>query len=91
MDFRIEAFLMDVLLLEGENSNVVRDGVRRRLTECEKQFRDAKPDKRMNAQSCRTLCRMRVLEEIRRRKGTQGAEHLTLVLDVIEHVRHVSQ
>ena len=27
MDFRIEAFLMDVLLLEGENSNVVRDGV----------------------------------------------------------------
>jgi hypothetical protein len=63
---------------------------RRRLAECEKQFRDAKPDKRMNAQSCRTLCRMRVLEEIRRRKGKQGAEHLKLVLDVIEHVRHLA-
>jgi hypothetical protein len=59
MDYRIEAFLMDVLLLEGENANVVREGVRRRLTECEKQFRDAEPGKRMKdkaAQSCRALC-----------------------------------
>jgi hypothetical protein len=44
MDFRIEAFLMDVLLLEGESSNAVRE--RRRLIECE-QFRDAEPNKRV--------------------------------------------
>ena len=43
--YRIEDFLMDVL--EGENSNAVREGVRRRLAECEKQFCDAEPDKRM--------------------------------------------
>lgn len=93
MDFRIEAFLMDVLLLEGENSNVVREGVHRRLTDCEKQFRDAEPDKRMKAkaaQSCRALCRTRVLEEISHRKGTRAGEYLKLVLNVIEHDRHVS-
>jgi hypothetical protein len=76
MDYRIEAFLMDVLLLEGENSNLVRGGVRRRLAECGKKFRDAEPDKRMKdkaAQSCRALCRTRVLEEIPRRKGTRAA------------------
>jgi hypothetical protein len=80
-------------MLEGENANVVREGVRRRLTECEKQFRDAEPDKRMKdkaAQSCRALCRTRVLEEIPRRRGTRTAEHLKLVLDVIERDRHVS-
>ena len=80
-------------MLEGENANVVREGVRRRLTECEKQFRDAEPGKRMKdkaAQSCRALCRTRVLEEIPRRRGTRTAEHLKLVLDVIEHDRHVS-
>ncbi len=94
MDYRIEAFLMDVLLLEGENSKVVHEGVRRRIAEREKQFRDAEPDERMRAkvaQSCRALCRMRVLEEISRRKGTLAAEHLKLVLDAIGHDRHVSR
>jgi hypothetical protein len=43
--YRIEDLLMDVL--EGENSNAVREGVRHRLAECEKQFCDAEPDKRM--------------------------------------------
>jgi hypothetical protein len=61
MDFRIEAFLMDVLLPEGENSNMVRARIRRRLTECEKQFRDA---------------HTHVLDEIPRRKGMRAAEHL---------------
>ncbi len=91
MDYRIEAFLIDVLLLEGENPKVVREGVRRRIGECEKQFRDAEPNKRMKdkaAQSCRALCRTRVLEEIHRRSGTRAAEHLKLVLDVIERDRH---
>jgi hypothetical protein len=31
MDKRIEAFLRDVLALEGKHSNLVREGVRMRL------------------------------------------------------------
>ncbi len=41
MDNRIEAFLQDVLALEGGISQSVRDGVRRYLIIYEKQFRDA--------------------------------------------------
>jgi hypothetical protein len=40
MDERIEVFLKDVLALEGEISNLLREGVRRYLAICEKQFRD---------------------------------------------------
>jgi hypothetical protein len=36
------------------------------------------------AQACRTLCRARVAEEMRRRKGTLTAEHLKIVLSVID-------
>jgi hypothetical protein len=87
MDERIEAFLKDVLALEGEISNLLREGVRRHLTIYEKQFRDAETHKRMKdraAQVCRTLCRARVAEEIRRRKGTSTAEHLKIVLSIID-------
>ena len=87
MDERIEAFLKDVLALEGEISNLLREGVRRYLAICEKQFRDAETNKRMKdraAQACRTLCRARVADEIRRRKGTSTAEHLKIVLSIID-------
>jgi hypothetical protein len=41
------------------------------------------------AQACRTLCRTRVAEEIRRRKGTSTAEHLKIMLSIIEpHFSH---
>ncbi len=86
MDSRIEAFLQDVLALEGEISQSVRDGVRRYLIIYEKQFRDAEPGKRMKdtaACVCRGLCRARVVEEIRRRKGTSTEQHLKVVLNVI--------
>jgi hypothetical protein len=86
MDERIEAFLKDVLALEGEISNLLRRGVRRQLAICEKRFRDAETNKRMKdkaAQACRTLCRTRVAEEIRRCKGTT-AEHLKIVLSIID-------
>jgi hypothetical protein len=86
MDDRVEAFLRDVLALEGENSIDVRRGVRHRLAGCEKLFRDAEPDEQMKekvAQSCRFLCRARVLEEIPRYKRTRTAEHLKLVLDIV--------
>lgn len=87
MDERIEAFLIDVLALEGEISNLIREGVRRSLSAYEKQFRDAETNKRMKdkaAQTCRTLCRSRVAEEIRRRKGRSSGEHLKIVLSVID-------
>ena len=47
MDDRVEAFLRDVLALEGQNSIDVRRGVRHRLAGCEKLFRDAEPDEKM--------------------------------------------
>jgi hypothetical protein len=87
MNERIEAFLHDVLALEGEISSLIREGVRRRLTVYERQFRDDEPAKRMKdtaARACRGLCRARVLEEMRRRKGTSTAEHLKIVLSVID-------
>ena len=86
MDDLIETFLRDVLALEGENSIDVRRGVRHRLAGCEKLFRDAEPGeqrKEKAAQSCRFLCRARVLEEIPRHKRTRTAEHLKLVLDIV--------
>jgi hypothetical protein len=86
MDDRIEAFLRDVLALEGENYVDVRRGVRHRLTGCEKLFREAESDEQMKekaAQSFRFLCRAGVLEEIPRHKGTRTAEHLELVLDIV--------
>ena len=87
IDERIEAFLKDVLALEGEIWNLRRQGVCRHLAICEKQFRDAETNKRMKdraAQACRTLCRARLAEEIRRRKGTSTAEHLKVVLSIID-------
>ena len=86
MDHRVEAFLRDVLALEGENYVDVRRGVRHRLTGCEKLFRDTEPDEQMKekaAHSCRAFCRARVLEDIPRHKRTETAEHLKLVLDIV--------
>ena len=87
MNERIEAFLQDVLALEGEIWNLSREGVRRYLAAYEKQFRDDEPNKRMKdtaARVCHGLCRARVLEAMRRRKGTSTAEHLKIVLSVID-------
>ena len=39
MDERIESFLADVLALEGENSNAIREGVRIALADYEQIFR----------------------------------------------------
>jgi hypothetical protein len=45
---------------------------------CAKRMKDSA------ARVCRGLCRSRVLEEMRRRKGTSTAEHLKIVLSVID-------
>ena len=90
MDERIESFLADVLALEGEDENAIRDGVRVALTDYEQIFRAREVNKRMKdkaAYACHALCRARVVEEIRRRKGTATADHLKLVLNVIEGPR----
>jgi hypothetical protein len=90
MDERIEAFLADVLALEGEDANAVRQGVRAALADCEQIFRAQEVNKRMRekaAHACHALCRARVAEEIRLRKGTPTAEHLKLALSAIDGPR----
>src|SRR4029077_1948461 len=82
MDERIESFLADVLALEGEDENAIRNGVRVALTDYEQIFRAQEVNKRMKdkaAHACHALCRARVVEEIRRREGTATADHLKLV------------
>ena len=83
MDQRIEAFLADVLALEGEDENAIREGVRVALADCEQIFKAQEANRRMKdkaAHACHVLYRARVVEEIRRRKGTLTADHLKLVL-----------
>ena len=80
MDDRIESFLADVLALEGEDENAVRHGVRVALSDYE-QMKDKA------AHACHALCRSRVVEETKRRKGTPTADHLKLVLNIIEGPR----
>jgi hypothetical protein len=90
MDERVEAFLADVLSLEGEDVSAIREAVRITLADYEQVFRAQEVNKRMKeraAHACRALCRVRVVEEMRLRKGTTTAEHLKLVLDVIDGPR----
>ena len=63
----------DVPPLEGENANAIREGVRVALADYEQIFRAQEVNKRMKdkaAHACHALCRARLVEEIRRRKGT---------------------
>ena len=87
MDQRIESFLGDVLALAGEEPDVVRDGVRVALAKCEAIFRAQEANKRMKekaAHACHALCRARVVEKMQRRKRMRIAEHLKLVLSIID-------
>jgi hypothetical protein len=86
MDERVEAFLADVLALEGEDADAIRKEVRVALADSEQLFRTQEVNKRMRekaAHACQVLCRARVVEEIRLRRGTPTAEHLKLVLSII--------
>jgi hypothetical protein len=87
LDKRIEAFLRDVLALEGKHSNLVREGVRTRLAKCERQFRMDEENESMKnraAEMCDRLCRARIVEEMQQRRGTLTAVHLNIVLSVID-------
>jgi hypothetical protein len=82
VDKRIEAFLKDVLGLEGKNSTVYR-----LLEEYEKQVHDAETDPRRKApaaQRFHKLCRDRVLEEIQQRTAFSTIGHFQTVLGVID-------
>ena len=74
----------------GEEANAMREGVRGALADYEQLFRAQEVNKRMKekaAHACHALCRTRVLEEIRLRKGTPTEQHLKLVLGVIDGPR----
>jgi hypothetical protein len=83
MDQRIESFLTDVLALAGEEP----DPVHVALADCEAIFRAQEPNKHMRdkaAHASPALCRTRVAAEMHHRRGTQIAEHLKLVLNIID-------
>ncbi len=91
MDQRIESFLADVLALAGEDPEIVCDEVRVALGDYGAIFREQESNRRMRdeaAQACRALCRARVAEEFERQRGTRIAEHLTLVLKIIDRQAH---
>jgi hypothetical protein len=90
MDQRIESFLADVLALAGEDPEAVRS-VRVAPADCEALFRVREDNKRMKDQAarvCRSLCRSRVVAEMHQRRGTRIAEHLKLVLTIIDRQGH---
>ena len=89
-DARVESFLADVLALEGENPDAIREGVHVALDDCEAIFKAQEVNSRMKdkaAHACHALCRARIVEDMRRQKGTATAEHLKFVLSVIDGSR----
>src|SRR5262249_20698996 len=74
-DARVESFLADILALEGENPDAIREGVHVALVDCEEIFKAQEVNRRKRmkdkaAQACHALCRARIVEEIKHRKGT---------------------
>ena len=57
------------------------------LADCEAIFRVREDNKRMKDQAarvCRALCRTRVVAEMHQRRGTRLADHLKLVLSIMD-------
>ena len=89
-----EAFLADVLALEGESVGAIREGVQVALADCEQIFKAQEVNRRMKdkaAHACHALCRARIVEEIQRRKGTATAEHLKSALSLIDGPRFLAK
>jgi hypothetical protein len=87
MDQRIELFLTDILALAGENPEAVQEGARVALADCEAIFRVREDNKRMKDQAsrvCRSLWRTRVVAEMHQRRGSRLADHLRLVLSIMD-------
>ena len=86
-DVRTESFLADILALEGESPDAIREGVNVALADCEQIFKVQEVNKRMKdkaAHACHVLCRARIIEEMQRQKGTASEEHLMSVLKIID-------
>jgi hypothetical protein len=49
-DARVEAFLVDILALEGENSDAIREGVHVALADCADIFNGNSPSLRHSSQ-----------------------------------------
>ena len=93
-DARIESFLADVLALEGENPDMIRDGVHVALADCADIFKAQEVNRHMKdkaVHACHVLCRARVVEEIQRQKGMVTGEHLKYVLSVIDGPRFAAK
>jgi len=89
VDERVEAFLRDVLSLDGTQSEV-REGARINLAMYEKLFRDAETEgqsKDKAAQKGRELLRARVVAEMQMKEGLPIADHLRVVLSAIDRAR----
>jgi hypothetical protein len=87
MDERIDAFLKDVLELQGVPLTAIRDGVRSYLAVYENLVRDTEPDPNNREAAARAwgkLCREQVAEEVAKHAGTPAGEHWKLVLSVID-------
>ena len=87
MGERIDAFLKDVLELEGVPASAIGDGVRSYMAVYENLVRDTEPDPKNReeaARDWRKLCRWRVAEEVTKHAGTPAGEHWKVVLGVID-------
>lgn len=87
MGEHVEAFFREVLALEGKNSDLVRQAVLVHLANHEKQVRKAEKTKRTRNQAAYAFemeCRARIVEAMRRYKGTLTAVHLKIALSVID-------
>ena len=64
-DARVDAFLADVLALEGENTDAIHDGVHIALNDCENIFRAQEVNRRMKdkaAHACHALWYLRIFD-----------------------------
>lgn len=87
MDAPVEAFLRDVLRLQGQTYAKVRENVGVQIAKYEAMFRDAQLDhrsKEMAARGCRALFRRRIFAEMARCIGTPTEAHLRMVLEAID-------
>ena len=81
-------------MVEGENTDAIREGVHVALADCQDIFKAQEVNRLMKdkaVHACHVLCRARVLEEIQRRNGTATAEHLKYVLSVIDGPRFLAK
>jgi hypothetical protein len=86
MDTPIEAFLTDVMGLQGESPAKIRATVRDYVTKYETMFRNAQLDHRSKdiaVRGCRTLCLKRVFREIAECESPSTKAHLQTVFGVI--------